>query len=44
METHQQADELDVLRDKAQKLNRAEQSIEKYQQKLEEMKTLKQQV
>lgn len=43
METHQQADELDIARDKAAKLARAEQAVEKYQKKLEEMVDLKRQ-
>ena len=37
METHQQADELDIAKDKVAKLARAEQAVEKYQKKLEEM-------
>lgn len=43
METHQQADELDIAKDKIGKLARAEQTIEKYQKKLEEMMDLKRQ-
>eukprot|EP01038_Epipyxis_sp_PR26KG_P014145 gene14145-18983_t len=43
METVQQGDELDILRDKANKLLKAEQSIEKYQKKLEDMNALKKQ-
>ena len=38
------ADELDVNRDKAQKLAKAEATIDKYQKKLEEMTVLKKQV
>lgn len=41
METHQQADELDLLRDKAARLTKAEQSLEKFQKRLEEMNSLK---
>mmetsp|Transcript_15944 Transcript_15944/g.26848 ORF Transcript_15944/g.26848 Transcript_15944/m.26848 type:complete len:728 (+) Transcript_15944:127-2310(+) len=43
METHQQADELDIARDKVIKLAKTEQTIEKYQKKLEEMADLKKQ-
>jgi len=43
METHQQADELDIAKDKVAKLARAEQAVEKYQKKLEEMVELKKQ-
>jgi DNA repair exonuclease SbcCD ATPase subunit len=43
MENNQMADELDIARDKAIKLAKAEASIEKYQQKLEEMTALKKQ-
>ncbi len=43
METHQLADEIDILRDKGAKLLKAEQTIEKYSKKLEEMLALKKQ-
>jgi len=43
MELHQMTDELDVSRDKAQKLAKAEATIDKYQKKLEEMVILKKQ-
>jgi predicted LPLAT superfamily acyltransferase len=43
-ETQHMADELDVNREKAQKLAKAEATIDKYQKKLEEMVTLKKQV
>uniref|UniRef100_A0A7S3HAB2 Calponin-homology (CH) domain-containing protein n=1 Tax=Spumella elongata TaxID=89044 RepID=A0A7S3HAB2_9STRA len=43
METHQQADELDIAKEKVAKLARAEQAVEKYQKKLEEMLELKKQ-
>lgn len=43
MELHQMTDELDVNRDKAQKLAKAEATIDKYQKKLEEMVSLKKQ-
>jgi chromosome segregation ATPase len=43
METHQQADELDIAKDKVAKLARAELAVEKYQKKLEEMVELKKQ-
>jgi len=36
-----QADELDVARDKAARLSKAEQALEKYQRRLEEMGDLK---
>jgi len=41
MKARQQADELDVARDKASKLSKAEQTLEKYQRRLEEMGDLK---
>lgn len=43
IESQQMGDELDVARDKASKLVKAEATIEKYQQKLEEMNGLKKQ-
>lgn len=43
MENSQMADELDVARDKSLKLAKAEASIERYQEKLEEMKNLSKQ-
>jgi protein HOOK3 len=43
MENHHQADELDVARDKLSKLAKAEQAVEKYQKRLEEMMVLKKQ-
>ena len=41
MESHQLSDELDIARDKASKLVKAEQQIEKYAKKLEELVALK---
>ena len=43
IENHQQADELDVARDKLSKLAKAEQAVEKYQKKLDEMMVVKKQ-
>lgn len=43
MENHHQADELDVARDKLTKLAKAEQTVERYQKKLEEMLVMKKQ-
>lgn len=43
MENHHQADELDLARDKLGKLAKAEQSVERYQKKLEEMIAIKKQ-
>lgn len=43
-EAQHMADELDVSRDKAQRLAKAEATIDKYQKKLEEMVILKKQV
>lgn len=43
MENHQQADELDIARDKVAKLARAEATVEKYHKRLEEMVDLKKQ-
>ena len=43
-EAQHMADELDVSRDKAQRLAKAEATIDKYQKKLEEMVVLKKQV
>jgi hypothetical protein len=44
MEAHQMADELDVAKDKASRLAKAEAAVDKYQKKLEEMVTIKKQV
>ena len=43
MAARQAADELEIARDKAAQLTKAEQSLEKYQRKLEEMSDLKRQ-
>lgn len=43
MENHHQADELDIARDKIARLAKAEQTVERYQKKLEEMISLKKQ-
>ena len=43
IEAQQMADELDIAKDKASKLSRAEATIDKYQRKLEELSELKKQ-